>query len=518
MTAAGRLVRSIAVRDPSDDSVHAGTLRDGVSLCMIVRNESGNLAGCLSAVSDLVDEVIVVDTGSTDGTKEIAKKHGANVSDFAWCDDFSAARNESIRLATHKWIFWLDADDRVPPPSREKLRTLFASLGDEHTAYMMSILSPGPDGAPMFEHAHARLFRNRPDVRWELRIHEQIVPSVLRSGGLLSPTGIGLLHIGHADPAVSDRKLERNLRLAELDCAAMPLHPTPMYSRAATLLDLGRATEALVALNLCEALSADPAVRRAIPILKARAYVLEQDLRGALDVVTGALATHSTDGSLLFMELRLRAAMGQYELAEASARAQLLIVPEHHESAVIDHSASEFRARQVLADVLLVQGRAEEAAQEAERVIARRPSYGPGWLTLGEALLASGDDLGFDRVLACLAERDGTELARIVLESERLRRRGEHTAAAERVTDALTRSKNASIVQRSFARMLFERGERGVALADAIAVVLASDPYCVRTRALERSVAGPLGLGRQPAFASRERAARALGPLIAIDR
>src|SRR5207244_2007812 len=79
-----------------------------VSLCMIVKNEERHLGGCLPSVHDLVDEIIVVDTGSTDRTKEIAAWFGAKVVDFVWQDSFAAARNESLRHATGDWVLWLD--------------------------------------------------------------------------------------------------------------------------------------------------------------------------------------------------------------------------------------------------------------------------------------------------------------------------------------------------------------------------------------------------------------------------
>jgi glycosyltransferase involved in cell wall biosynthesis len=101
-----------------------------VSLSMIVRNEEANLAACLASAGNLADEIVVVDTGSTDRTKEIAREHGARVFDFRWCDDFSAARNESISRATRGWIFWLDADDRIDDANHDKLRALFRALPD----------------------------------------------------------------------------------------------------------------------------------------------------------------------------------------------------------------------------------------------------------------------------------------------------------------------------------------------------------------------------------------------------
>src|SRR5262249_4480308 len=85
--------------------------RPRVSLCMIVRNEEANIADCLETVRNIVDEIVIVDTGSTDATKSIAERFGARLFDFPWIDSFAAARNESLRHARCEWIFWMDADD-----------------------------------------------------------------------------------------------------------------------------------------------------------------------------------------------------------------------------------------------------------------------------------------------------------------------------------------------------------------------------------------------------------------------
>jgi FkbM family methyltransferase len=132
-----RLNRHITASVPTPATPLRTANRPGVSLCVIVKNEEANLPACLGSARDLVDEMIVVDTGSTDRTKELAAGFGARVFDFPWVDSFAAARNESLRHATGEWIFWLDADDRLDEDNRGKLRKLFAQLKDENVAYSM---------------------------------------------------------------------------------------------------------------------------------------------------------------------------------------------------------------------------------------------------------------------------------------------------------------------------------------------------------------------------------------------
>ena len=102
--------------------------RATVSLTMIVRDEEKNLPSCLESVRGLFDEIVVVDTGSKDRTREIAREFAVRVFDFVWVDDFASARNAALARATGDYAFWLDADDVIDPPEREKLQALLDSL------------------------------------------------------------------------------------------------------------------------------------------------------------------------------------------------------------------------------------------------------------------------------------------------------------------------------------------------------------------------------------------------------
>ncbi|MHB1038701.1 MAG: glycosyltransferase [Pirellulales bacterium] len=108
----------------------------------ITQNEESNLPGCLACVTDLVQEIIVADTGSSDRTREIARQFGARVYDFPWCDDFAAARNEALRHGRSPWICWMDADDRLAPPNRERLRAERARFGPQPSASLRRLSFP----------------------------------------------------------------------------------------------------------------------------------------------------------------------------------------------------------------------------------------------------------------------------------------------------------------------------------------------------------------------------------------
>ena len=139
---------------------------------MIVKNEEAVLARCLESAHPWVDEIIIVDTGSTDKTVEIATRFGAKISTFKWCDDFSAARNFSIEQATGDWILWLDADDVLPEETGHRLRNLITYAKPEVGCIRMYYETRGARDASHID--RTSLFRNDPSIRFEGKVHEQL--------------------------------------------------------------------------------------------------------------------------------------------------------------------------------------------------------------------------------------------------------------------------------------------------------------------------------------------------------
>mgnify|MGYP001025252107 CR=1 FL=1 len=150
-----------------------------VSLCMIVRDEEAVLGRCLDSIAGLFDEIIVTDTGSRDATKRIAADHGAHVFDFAWCDDFAAARNDSFSHATSDFLFWLDADDVLTEANREKFLLLKERLTPATDVVMMPYETAfDEDGKATFTFLRERLIRRTLPHRWEGYVHEVLTYAV----------------------------------------------------------------------------------------------------------------------------------------------------------------------------------------------------------------------------------------------------------------------------------------------------------------------------------------------------
>jgi tetratricopeptide (TPR) repeat protein len=303
---------------------------DSISLCMIVKDEEGHLPGCLDCVADLFGEIIIVDTGSTDATRDVARRYGAQVYEFSWCDDFAAARNQTLQHATGDWIFWLDADDRIDGANRLRLRALFANLTDQNVAYLMRYVALN-DGAPGRTSAvdHAKLFRNLPQIRWEFRVHEQILPAVTRLGGKIEPTDVVIHHLGYQDADVVRRKLERNRRLLELDAAAHLEHPVILFNLGRTYLRLGRVAQAVPSLTRClRMLPGDLAhVLRTAYALLVEAHCRLRQPQEALDVCLEGRARFPADLELLFAEGLVRRDLGDHGGAEACLRELLVRDP-----------------------------------------------------------------------------------------------------------------------------------------------------------------------------------------------
>lgn len=146
-----------------------------ISLCMIVKNEEKTLGRCLDSIKDIVDEINIIDTGSTDKTKEIALSYTDRVYDFKWCDDFAKARNFSFSKATKEYIMWLDADDVILPKDREKLKKLKENLDKTIDIVMFKYnLNLDENGVPALSYNRERLLKRDKKYIWKSPIHEAI--------------------------------------------------------------------------------------------------------------------------------------------------------------------------------------------------------------------------------------------------------------------------------------------------------------------------------------------------------
>lgn len=207
-----------------------------ISLCMIVRDEEETIGRCLSTVRDLVDEIIIVDTGSVDRTKEISKSFGARLFDFSWVDDFAAARNFAFSKASMPYIFWLDADDVLEEADRLRFQKLKQQSDFDYDYVSMPYhLTVDERGQPVSYQRRNRLVRRACQFVWHGAVHEY-----LAVGGKAF----------HSDIAVTHRKLrpytDRNLQIyLKRRERGEVFDPRDQYYFANELYDHGRDGEAV---------------------------------------------------------------------------------------------------------------------------------------------------------------------------------------------------------------------------------------------------------------------------------
>lgn len=204
-----------------------------LSLCMIVKDEADNLPRCLESVKGIVDEIVIVDTGSTDETPQIAERYGAKVIRFEWTGSFSDARNESLKHATGEWILWLDADEALAD-NKEQLRQIL-ERSTEHDGFILPMVSFVGNRSHREGHVHPafRLFRNLKGVRFERNLHEQIAASILKvkPDAKFGVLPVWIEHFGYLAPLVRRKqKVARNLELAKKDLRANPFDPFAWYN------------------------------------------------------------------------------------------------------------------------------------------------------------------------------------------------------------------------------------------------------------------------------------------------
>jgi len=198
---------------------------------MIVKNEEDTLSKCLDSVQSIVDEIIIVDTGSTDQTKRVASMYTDKIYDFEWIDDFSAARNYSFSLATKDYILWLDADDVLLEDDQKKFLELKQTLPPEVDSVMMKY-NTGFDneGNVTFSYYRERLVRRSKNYLWREPVHEYIF---VRGNSITSDIAVTHTKKHHAPS-------KRNIQIYEKQLAAgKELSPRGLYYYARELKDNG---------------------------------------------------------------------------------------------------------------------------------------------------------------------------------------------------------------------------------------------------------------------------------------
>lgn len=346
-----------------------------VSAALIVKDEAHFLPGCLESLHGRVDDIVVVDTGSSDSTVEIAKGHGARVFEFPWRNDFAAARNAGLDQAKSDWILYIDADERLSLPEGAELGS---RLDQAHWVGARLKFRPTVRGTPCLEY---RLFRNRPDIRFVGAIHETVTPALeaLTRGGALMVGDIDaeLVHLGYEGDLT--HKYQRNLPMLRRMVQEWPERLFYYLDLAKALSALGEKAEARLVCHQGLALAAGQtsASSRSIAALIASclAEILMESGEDASATIAQGLSFQAGQPSLLHQSARLRLKTGDNEGAAALAD-QLLAAGEMgyaHPLVSFDERLFGAIALELKSLALLRMGQRREAAALMQQASALEP-------------------------------------------------------------------------------------------------------------------------------------------------
>ena len=452
---------------------------------MIVRDEEATLPDCLESVlrgprpgpEGLVDEVVIVDTGSTDDTIAVARGFGARVLEEPWRKDFAAARNVSLEAATGDWILWLDADERLARPRdaaafAARKRALLDHLrASPCAAWFIPVVNRTPRGNYTIR-GH-RLFRRLPGLRFTGRIHEQLTPALkrlgLKAGHLPEAAGITIEHLGYdLDEAALERKWRRNLELLRLQTAALPGDAFVRFNLAQTLMLLGETALAEAELKLALSLGGLPAdIRGSIHNNLAECRLKDADAPGALAACRRSLAVAPRQVTAHMFAYRAHRALGDDERA-LEALDEVLASMERGQArsdVAIESNPARGDVLRAMGYCLLRLGRAAEARTRLEEAAREEPEH-PGGAAVRARCAVSRGEVGealsrVDQALALAPD----DLTLMDLRAVVLLKRGETAAAAEQMARMLRLRPGDAKLTRRLAGALVKLGRRDQATA-----------------------------------------------------
>lgn len=480
----------------------------GISLCMIVKNEERFLAECLRSVRDVVDEINVVDTGSSDRTVEIAREFGANVVFREWRNDFGWARNESLALATRRWTLVLDADEEIASESLALLRALRETPADLTGVYLriQNLVDDASGAASTMTHVLARIFPTSPRIRYRNVIHE----SVVVDGGehlysVMSP--ILIRHKGYTAAMMDARsKNERNKPLLARAIEEASGDAFSWFNFGISAISAADFETGIDALEKMFAMPGEP--RAFFPIgyvMLASAYADgRKDVERAIEILDEGLTRFPGHPNVLFTRAHLLGVLGRYDEARAIYDEVMAGAFDATRHSMVDDEIWTWKSPLNVASTYVKEKRFAEAVPWFERALESKP----------ESALLSG-------LMAAAYERVGR-----YYDAERLFRDG-----AERDEPGFVEHVNYLMRRRRFAEA-FERVEqrRDVISDHVYATLLHSaaqttrderlgdpEPFALRALALEPGNGHVLRLLDAIYAASRDEAKRSRLRLVELD-
>ena len=391
--------KEFSIRDLPAPPAGWPTRPAGISLCMIVRDEERFLGDALASVKGVVDEICIVDTGSRDATLDIAREAGARIRQIAWENDFSDARNAALEMATKRWIFVLDADERLAPRSREFLTALRS-----HPAYLTGLwtrcfnFTEDYKGTGAMSNALVRIFPNNQRIRYRNAIHEFVALDGNEAGMPALLSGIEIIHLGYRADVMRDRKkYERNRAIAQTALQENPGDAFNWYNYATSTMMSESFIDAILALERMREITlaglkerGDGRVQSFVPnglALLASMYLTENGQPSRAETIARELLTFAptfADGHFILG----KALLAQRRFAEAREAFMAAIEDgkDAHLHPLVDNEVPLWKAHSEIGASLMEEGGYDLALSWFDLALHARPAVQPVRLNRARAL------------------------------------------------------------------------------------------------------------------------------------
>ncbi|MCM3677006.1 glycosyltransferase [Peribacillus simplex] len=354
-----------------------------IGIHIIVKDEAEMLPQCLESIQG-ADEIIVIDTGSTDSSSVLAESYGAKVMNMSWQDSFSYPRNEALRHANTDWILYLDADERLVSGLDTVRELLQTTNAEAFTVLIDNKLGPNPEDR--LRHRALRIFRNGQGYQFSGRIHEDIGQSIVNKCGssFIIDSPIQIDHYGYLPQILSQKnKVVRNEKLLKKELAEQPNHPFYLYNMGITYCQAGHLKEAKAYMNKALIHTPDVAPYRATLIRDLSKIMLElQEVQQAETLLRKELITYPDYSDLSYL---LGESLKIQGLLEASLEAYQRAAEHHNDGYVMEVGINSYRSFNKMAETALLLGHLEDAARWFHKALLVHNTYVPALHGIAEA-------------------------------------------------------------------------------------------------------------------------------------